>query len=42
LLRDVPPIKDISKLAAPGIFRDDVELDEFLKWVRAERNADLD
>lgn len=41
LFRDVPPIQSIEDLAAPGVFETDTELDEFLKLVRAERDAEL-
>ncbi len=41
LFRDVPPIESVDNLAAPGVFDSDDELDEFLVWVRAERNANL-
>jgi hypothetical protein len=41
LFRDVPPIDSVDSLAAPGVFDSDDELDEFLLWVRAERNANL-
>lgn len=39
VFKDVPPIGDISELAAPEIFETDEELDEFLEWYRAERDA---
>ncbi len=41
LFRDVKPIGSIDDLAAAGVFESDDELDEFLAWVRAERNANL-
>lgn len=41
LFRDVPPIGSIEDLAAPGVFATDEELDEFLAFVRADRNANL-
>lgn len=41
LFRGVPPIESVDDLAAPGLFESDDELDEFLAWVRAERNANL-
>lgn len=41
LFRDVPPIESIEDLAAPGVFETEVELDEFLAFVRANRNANL-
>lgn len=41
LFRDVQPIESINDLAAPGLFGSDEELDKFLAWVRAERNANL-
>ncbi len=37
----MPPIKDVSELAIPGFFESDEELDEFLAWYRAERDAQL-
>jgi hypothetical protein len=40
LFRDVQPIESVDDLAAPGVFESDDELNEFLAWVRAERNAD--
>jgi hypothetical protein len=40
LFRDVPPIESVDDLAAPGVFTSDEELDDFLEWVRAARNAD--
>lgn len=41
LFRDVPPIESVDDLAAPGVFESDAELEEFLAWVRAERNTNL-
>ena len=41
LFRNVPPIKSVDELAAPGVFESDEELDEFLAWMRAERDANL-
>ena len=41
LFRGVPPIKSIEDLAAPDVFETDEELDEFLAFVRADRNANL-
>jgi hypothetical protein len=41
LFRDVPPINSIEDLAAPEVFETDDELDEFLVFVRADRNANL-
>lgn len=41
LFRDVPPIKSIEDLAAPEVFETDEELEEFLTFVRADRNANL-
>lgn len=41
LFRAVDPIESIDDLAAPSVFESDQELDEFLAWVRAERNANL-
>jgi len=41
LFRDVPTIKSIEDLAAPDVFETDEELDEFLAFVRADRNANL-
>ena len=34
-------VKDISDLAIPELFESDEELDEFLTWYRAERQANL-
>ena len=34
-------IESVDEFAAPGVFESDAELDEFLAWVRAERNANL-
>lgn len=41
LFRDVPAIQSIEDLAAPDVFETDEELDEFLAFVRADRNANL-
>jgi hypothetical protein len=41
LFRDVPPIESIDDLAAPGVFDTDGELDVFLAFVRANRDANL-
>jgi hypothetical protein len=41
LFRDAPPIKSIDDLAAPGVFESEDELNDFLAWVRVERNANL-
>ncbi len=41
LFRDVPPIKSIEELATPEVFETDEELEEFLAFVRADRNANL-
>ncbi|MDQ3157049.1 MAG: hypothetical protein M3Q98_10045 [Actinomycetota bacterium] len=41
LLRDVPVMTDIDALAVPGFFEDDAELEEFLEFVRADRQANL-
>lgn len=41
LFRDVPPIESIDDLASPGVFETDEELDEFLAFVRADRDANL-
>lgn len=39
--KDVQPIRSIDELACDGIFDTDEELDEFLAWIRAEREANL-
>ncbi len=41
VFKDVPQIEAISDLAIPGFFESDEELDEFLTWHRAERDAQL-
>jgi hypothetical protein len=41
LFRDAPVLRTPHDLAAPEIFPDDVEFDEFLASVRADRNRDL-
>jgi hypothetical protein len=41
LLRDVPVVKDIKDFAVPGVFETDEELDDFLNWYQAERQANL-
>jgi hypothetical protein len=41
LLRDVPPLQSAHDWAAPEIFPDDAEFEEFLEFVRSERNKDL-
>ena len=41
LFGSVALIESIDDLAAPNVFDSDQELDEFLAWVRAERNANL-
>jgi len=41
LLRDVPVMTDIDALAVPGFFEDDAELEEFLEFVRTDRQANL-
>lgn len=41
LFRGVSPIESVDDLAVPGVFESDDELDEFLAWMRAERNANL-
>lgn len=35
------PVSSVHDLASPGVFETDVELDEFLTHVRAERAANL-
>lgn len=35
------PVKSIHDLAAPEIFETDEELDEFLVYIRAEREASI-
>jgi hypothetical protein len=37
----VQPVHDIHAMAAPELFASDEEADEFVAWVRAERNAHL-
>lgn len=41
LFRNIPPIEAIEDLAAPDVFESDEELNEFLAFVRADRNANL-
>lgn len=41
LLREVPVMTDIDALAVPGFFEDDAELEDFLEFVRADRQANL-
>lgn len=41
LFCDVPRIESVDDLAAPGVFNTDGELDEFLAFVRADRDASL-
>lgn len=41
MFRDVPPMKSIEDLAAPEAFETDEGLEEFLAFVRANRNANL-
>lgn len=41
LLREVPTIADPDDLAADGIFESDDEVDDFLRSVRAARDADV-
>ena len=41
-MRDVRPIQSVEELAAPEIFESDLELDEFLAAMRANRDADQD
>lgn len=43
LLREkgVQPIRSVDELACDGIFDTDEELEEFLTWIRAERQANL-
>jgi hypothetical protein len=39
--RGLKPIKSVDDLVCEGIFDTDEELDAFLAWYRAERQADL-
>lgn len=39
--KDVQPIRSIDELACDGIFDTDEELDEFLTWIRTERETNL-
>ena len=41
LFRDAPVLKTPHDLAAPELFPDDAEFDEFLASVRADRAGDL-
>jgi hypothetical protein len=41
LFRDTPVLLSPHDWAAPGIFESDEEVEEFIAWVRAERNANL-
>jgi hypothetical protein len=37
----IRPIESVDELACPDLFESDDELDEFLSFVRASRNAEL-
>jgi hypothetical protein len=37
----VRPIKSVDELACPDLFESDDELDEFIAFVRASRNAEM-
>jgi hypothetical protein len=37
----VRPIESVDELACPDLFESDDELDEFIAFVRASRNAEL-
>jgi len=39
--RGLKPIRSVDDLACDGVFDTDEELDEFLAWYRAERQANL-
>ena len=39
--RGIKPVHDVADMARDGVFETDEELDEFLAWVRAERQANL-
>ena len=41
LLREVPVVKDVKDFVVPGVFETDEELDDFLRWYEAERQANL-
>jgi hypothetical protein len=41
LLKDVAPLTTPHDWAAPDLFPDDAEFNEFVRWVRAERNTNL-
>ncbi|HVX55475.1 hypothetical protein [Nocardioides sp.] len=41
LMRGVAPVTSPDDLAAPDVFPDDEELQEFVAWVRAQRNRDI-
>jgi len=39
--KGVKPVHDVESMAVPGLFESDEEHDEFLRWLREERNKDL-
>jgi hypothetical protein len=39
LLKDVQPLSSPHDWAAPELFPDDAEFDEFLSWLRTERSG---
>ena len=39
--RGVKPVHDVSSMAVPGLFESDEEHEEFLRWLREQRNRDL-
>ena len=41
LARTAPVIKKLGDLANPDLFPDDAEYEEFIAWIRTERQRDL-
>lgn len=39
--KGIKPVRDLASMAAPGLFESDEEHDEFLRWIREERDRDL-
>jgi len=41
LAKKAPVIRNLGDFANPNLFPDDAEYEEFLEWIRAERQRDL-
>jgi len=41
LFKDAPVVRGPGDLANPDLFPDDAEYEEFIAWIRTERQRDL-